>query len=187
MKKACLCVIAAGLLTGCSVDSQPYPRYWPPMVMNQADCPDLTGRYQINNDGCEGHQCASLPDQFPQSFWPGWPLARDLREVELQGPREGQLMIHYPAADGGPGKRFTLQRGTDFQCESNQMVLEKLGNFVAGDGAIAHRSAMRRYFSRTVDGSLVMRETGSVGGIFFLFIPLYLSSETWTRWAPSGK
>jgi len=179
--------VAALLLAACSFDSQPYPRYWSPMVMNQTDCPDLSGHYQIDNADCKDHRCAPLYSQFSQSFEPGRPLRRALREVELQGVREGRLLINYPAVDDGPGQTFSLQRGKDFQCESGQAVFEQPGYFIVGEGAIGRHGAVRRYFSRTMDGSLVMRETSSAGGIAFLFIPVYLSSETWTRWAPSSK
>lgn len=188
LMKTCLCMTAAALLlTGCAIQSQPYPRYWSPIVMNQKECPDLSGHYQIDNADCQAHRCESLYSKFPPSYAPGWSFLRDLREIELQGVREGRLQIHYPSMDGGSGATFSLQRGTDFQCESGQLVFETPGSFMVGDGAIGRHGALRRYFSRTTDGSLVMREAGSAGGVIFLFIPVYLSNETWTRWMPSGK
>lgn len=178
---------AALLLAGCSIHSEPYPRYWSPMAMNQTECPDLSGHYQMESADCQDHRCESLDSKLPAAYTPGWPLLRDVHEIEFQGVREGRLQIHYPAVDGGPGSTYSLQRGTAFQCERGQLVFETPGSFMAGDGAIGRKGALHRYFSRTTDGSLVMREAGSAGGVVFLFIPVYLSNETWTRWMPVGK
>lgn len=183
-----LCMIAAALLlTACSTQSQPYPRYWSPMVLNQKECPDLSGRYHVDNSDCQARQCESLYSKLPPSSIPDRSLLPDLREIELQGVREGRLQISYPAKDGGLGATISLQRGTDFQCEKGLLVFETPGRFMAGDGAFGRQNALRRYFSRTTDGSLVMRETGSSGGVVFLIVPVYLSNETWMRWLPSNK
>lgn len=170
-------------LAGCSVNKQPYPRYWPPMVMNQTDCPNLSGLYQNQNTECKGTDCEYLSSRFS--------LLGNTRigpsKVELRGPDDGQLTIHYQAVGTASGATFSLNRGADFQCEGGQVVLEEPGEFMSGDGAFGRRGITRRYFSRTVDGSLVMRKVGSAGGIVFLVIPVYLSGEKWTRWAPIEK
>jgi hypothetical protein len=184
MKKIRLSVtVMTMLLAGCSINKQPYPRYWPPMVMNQTDCPDLSGRYQNQNTECKGADCEYLSSRF--SFLGNTRFGA--AEAELQGPNEEQLTIRYQAVGSTSGATFSLKRGADFQCEGGQVVLEEPGEFMSGDGAFGRRGMTRRYFSRTVDGSLVMRKAGSAGGIVFLIIPVYLSGETWTRWAPIEK
>jgi len=188
-----------------------YPDQWPPqVVVSQAQCPRLAGRYHNAGEMAPGTRVSCGSNRFlMRAEWRcDTSLSRDLAEVEsnewveLRQPDADTLVIvsSDPVVDV---KELHRSRG-DFTCSARglQRTLHasilSMGtnaptsvplaafNGLNTLGGIATQASggvrtLKRSFKTTADGSLIMDVSVSETGLFFL-IPAHLKDETFVRW-----
>jgi hypothetical protein len=184
-------VVAVGLsLTGCVGSKMVYPEDWAPLIITERDaCQNITGKYRAiseplsyYNRPCtnigKGWYCRSLPAEL---LGISDPITEDTW-VEIKGSNETELRIIVGTKNTIQDK-ITLRAATkQFECSEDGVVLKIEPEFMTGDGAMGINTGFVKSFRKATDGSLVMKEITSGGGLIFLVIPVAGNSTQWWKW-----
>ncbi len=188
--KSIAATLATIFLTGCISSHMKYPAAWAPLSSVEKDtCPSITGKYQIVSEprsthySCKyigrGHSCRSLAEELigedvvlAQHSW-----------LEIEEIGEVELKVTTSTDAISEDTLVTSEKVMSFGCNENGVIVKVSGEFRAEDGAIGFNSGFRKYFLTASDGSLVMKETSSGGGLVFV-VPVAGSSMEWWKWQP---
>jgi hypothetical protein len=184
---------AVGLfLAGCIGSKMVYPEDWAPLtITGRSTCHNITGKYRAiseplsyYNRPCtnvgEGWYCRSLPESLIGMK----KLVTEDTWVEIKGINGTELRI-IVGTKGAIQDKITLGAAANqFECGEDGVVVKIESKFMAGDGAIGINTGFEKSFRKATDGSLVMKETTSGGGVIFLVMPVAGSSTQWWKWEP---
>jgi len=182
---------AVGLfLTGCVGSKMVYPEDWAPLTITDRDaCQNITGKYRAiseplsyYNRSCtnigKGWYCRSLPEDLIGIRKP----ITDDTWVEIKGSDGTELRIIVGTKDTIQDKITLRAAAKQFECGEDGVVVKIEPEFMTGDGAIGINAGFKKSFRKATDGSLIMKETTSGGGLIFLVIPVAGSSTQWWKW-----
>jgi hypothetical protein len=169
----------------------PYPANWASLPAVEKDmCPSLAGKYKAisvphpgyNKTSCEpavgkGWFCHSLPEDLlglkTKVTNETWVIIAEPDNATLDiAVRQGDTTVYH----------FVLPKNKQFECTEEGVNMSDGTKFMAGDGAVGANLGHQYTFRKALDGSLIMKETTSGGGLIFLVIPVAGSSVQWWKW-----
>jgi len=178
------------ILCSACVSNEEYPDDWPPVVVSETDCPDISGIYR--NTGLY----ASTNEH---SFERGEGLS------DYVGGNYGAvgILFEYVVISQSDAEEIyaTLHHmhnlnDTTHKTYDTRTLSRELGHFVCEDGKIwisdtswgahiiaAGRVKTRIGLAKVEDGSLVGEIQSSGGGVVFLVVPFKFSSEDYVVWS----
>ena len=178
------------LLSGCFGTRMLYPEDWAPLAGPDGDaCRDISGKYRAISDPLayysrpctsvgKGWYCRSLPEDLLG-------ITKTVTEdtwVEISGSDGTELGVAVGVNETIQYK-VTLRAATgQFACTEDGVVVKIKPEFMAGDGAVGINAGFEYSFGKATDGSLVMKEATSGGGVIFFVIPVAGSSMQWWKW-----
>jgi hypothetical protein len=179
-------------LTGCVGSKMVYPEDWAPLASaDSGTCQNITGKYRAISEPLpyytrtcanvgKGWYCRSLPEDLAD-------IRRPITEdtwVEINGSDRTELRVTVWTKDTIQNSITLRAAAKQFECGDDGAVVKIEPEFMAGDGAIGINTGFEYSFRKATDGSLVMKETTSGGGLIFLVIPVAGSSTQWWKWQP---
>lgn len=172
------------LLTGCvSVDKAPYPPSWPPLQANGISCSAINGSYE------SAASRTSHPDRWQQirlalTILPRSVDYASIPVISLALNDVGErLQVTGKDADGHVIAEYDYARSSGiFRCDKGQLVIrtERLPDAQkAPDNPVVGITQHDVRLMKARDGSLIMKESGSVTGMAFLVVPVHAEGTQW--------
>lgn len=203
-RKSPLIRYAIGLivvLTACGcISSDRYPENWPVRVIDDTECPDISGVYENAGLGsgdilfCRGctdsgdyrqcaEKCADHVVQLSEIFFDST-LAYE-RNIRIAIPNEGSMEVRIDNQDAGNEARLLVRDDGDFECSDGRLNLILDRDLEVDLGGIAF-SSRHLNLVKALDGSLIGEFRYKGKGVIFVAIPAGWSEKHFIRW-PTGS
>lgn len=171
------------LLTSCAViDKSPYPANWPMVKSEAMDCSDISGLYH------NGAELKTYPHPHHEillglTLMPPGAILNQVRSVSIDADNEARLVITAYGENGAVILEHKyLREDGFFRCKGSAVIVDpdKMPHSPRPpDNPLVGVSDALVMLQRAEDGSLIMREVGTVTGLVFLLFPMHVESEQW--------
>jgi len=184
MRLLLLVLVLPFLLTGCaSVDNTPYPSSWPSLQQHGTTCSAINGSYE------SAAIRTSHPDRWQQvrlalTVLPQSVDYSSIRIISLALNDAGdRLRVTGSDADGHVVAKYDYARSSGiFRCDGGQLVIrtDRLPDAQkAPDNPVVGFTQHDVRLLKARDGSLIMKESGSVTGMAFMVVPVHAEGTQW--------
>ena len=171
------------ILCSACVSNEEYPNDWPPIVVGNTECPDISGTYE------DAGRYASTNEY---SFASG---SRLTDYVYRNSAGAFPILVYVVIAQSDTDEMRTTIH-SEHKVYDTRTLSRELGHFVCEDGKIwitqtewgAHVLAVGRVkdrigLTKAEDGSLIGEMQSSGAGVALFVVPFKLSSEDYVRWS----
>lgn len=183
MHRLLLMSAAAITLAGCFIHRPDYPTRWAPIEETRDSCASVAGVYATMGEYGPG---VTWKTEALRSTEISFYLLRQAKvsdRVEITFDTGRVLHVRAIRNDHVIGETSYSEKDATLSCNPSAVKINVFTGFSPGD--VVGFGSEATYLLKAIDGSLIVKRSGTLVGLAFMVMPVISSATEWARYPPA--